>query len=213
MRAFIILFGLTFIFGLTSFSQAKVKDKNVNNQLKSQEYMQWKFTPKWYYYSWYKTKVLGVSITVPGLGLHNNYVKKDKRNIKQEAPTIVAVTLNEKEATQQGDDTDVVYKQELTKFADRTVDIQYELTKSERDNLISQISKELLKYAKNGGENQHVNSISGEVLRIRANIKIIHESHMSNAKKRVAYIGFQEELTNILSMTLRLNNINKTLNL
>lgn len=40
---------------------------------------------------------------------------------------------------------------------------------------------------------------------------IIHDSHMSNSKKREAYLDFDKELIEVLSLITRLNNINKTI--
>ena len=50
-----------------------------------------------------------------------------------------------------------------------------------------------------------------EVTRIKKNIDIIHDSHMSNSKKREAYLDFDKELIEVLSLITRLNNINKTI--
>ena len=47
--------------------------------------------------------------------------------------------------------------------------------------------------------------------RIKKNIDIIHDSHMSNSKKREAYLDFDKELIEVLSLITRLNNINKTI--
>ena len=89
------------------FAQWKVKDKNKNNQWKSMEFQQWKFTPKWYYTLF-----------------HSGYRKTDKRNIKQEAPMVLASALSKAESDKQGESTDSLYKQELSQFADKSIDYQ-----------------------------------------------------------------------------------------
>ena len=63
----------------------------------------------------------------------------------------------------------------------------------------------------NGGNKEHVEVITDEVTRIKKNIDIIHDSHMSNSKKREAYLDFDKELIEVLSLITRLNNINKTI--
>lgn len=59
--------------GIPAMAQS---DEDYYNQVASMEYKQWKFTPKYYYYSWYRVsiKVLGVKISwdEPGLGIHDN---------------------------------------------------------------------------------------------------------------------------------------------
>lgn len=181
-----------------------VKDKNKNNQMKSQEFMQWKFTPKWYYYKWHITK------NPLGLGLHKNYVKTDKRNIIQETPMMAAVAWNKSQAEEQGEKTDVVYKQELFKFADKEVDYQYILTKNNREELLKRINELLSNYSDSGGNPKHIVTITSEVTRIKSNVEIMKDSHIGNAKKREAYLGYEKELVNVLGMIIRLNNLQKT---
>ena len=84
--------------------------------------------------------------------------------------------------------------------------------KRKRENLIEDITKELGEYSDNGGSFENVKTISDELLRIQSNIKIIHESHMSNAKRRESYLSFEQELTELRSLSIRLNKINKIVN-
>lgn len=204
---------------LSSHAQMLVRDKNKTNQLKSQEYMQWKFTPEWYYYSWYYKRIWGVRVRMPGLGVHDRgpggigggdrYVRSDKRNILQEAPTIAFTNITKNNAEEQHKNTDIVYKQELAKFVDKTIDYQYTLSKSTRDNLVVRIENELAKYSKNKGDPKHIKTLNDEVLRILSNVKIIKDSHMSNSKKREAYLQYENELKEVLSYATKLNNFNK----
>jgi len=174
------------------FAQWKVKDKNKNNQWKSMEFQQWKFTPKWYYTLF-----------------HSGYRKTDKRNIKQEAPMVLASALSKAESDKQGESTDSLYKQELSQFADKSIDYQYTLTKSNREDLIENIMTELSSYSKKGGNPENSFKIINEVDRIRSNVTIIHESHMGNAKKREAYLGFEKELKSLYRLVVKLNMLNK----
>ncbi len=174
------------------FAQWKVKDKNKNNQWKSMEFQQWKFTPKWYYTLF-----------------HSGYRKTDKRNIKQEAPMIAASALSKAQSDKQGESTDSLYKQELSQFADKSIDYQYTLTKSNREDLIENIMTELSNYSKKGGNPENSFKIIYEVDRIRTNVTIIHESHMGNAKKREAYLGFEKELKSLHRLVVKLNILNR----
>lgn len=209
-NVFIILL-LLFTYTL-GFSQvvSPVKDKAKLSVLNNIEFKdRVKLQPEWYHYSIWYMKVLGVKIPMVGLGLHNSYAKKDMRNILQEVPLMATVAYTKEEASKQHEETDKVYNQELFKFADKEVDYQYTLTKSKRNELISDITEEISKYAEEGGTTENVKTITDEVIRIRSNIDVIHQSHMSNAKKRESYLSLEQELIELRSLTIRLNNINK----
>ncbi|GJQ04031.1 DUF5045 domain-containing protein [Capnocytophaga canimorsus] len=217
---------LLLLFPLSLFSQVSVKDESKINQLKSMEYAQWEFSPDWYYYSWVRRSrsVFGISWswTEPGLGVHDNgpagvgggdgYVNKDKRNIFQYAPMLVFVRDKKDKTEKQGEKTDIVYKQERAKFADKSIDYQYHFYSSSFKNLQNEIIEGTFKYLKNKGNIENVNIIKTELQRINANISIIHKSHLSNSKKRDAYIEYEDELKELkgyVKSLNRINNINK----
>ncbi len=201
-------------------AQMRVKDKNKINQIKSIEYKQWEFSPDWYYYSWVKRKIFGISIRVPGLGRHDrgpggigiggdNYVNEYDNNVKQYTPmiaTVSSITLPNTE--QQEEDTETVYKQELAKFADKTIDYAYILSKSRRDELKGKFNILYQKYAlKNGSSKEGQNNmyvLKFEYDRIISNVEIIKDSHMSNAIKREAYLQNEQELIELVALTQRL---------
>ena len=68
---------------------------------------------------------------------------------------------------------------------------------------------ELSSYSKKGGNPENSFKIINEVDRIRSNVTIIHESHMGNAKKREAYLGFEKELKSLYRLVVKLNMLNK----
>lgn len=129
----------------------------------------------------------------------------------QEIPMMAAVEYNKSETEKEGYNVDTIYRQELFKFGDKEIDYQYTLTKNRRNDILNDINKKLVEYSSNGGNKEHVEVITDEVTRIKKNIDIIHDSHMSNSKKREAYLGFDKELIEVLSLITRLNNINKTI--
>ncbi|MFQ9248608.1 MAG: hypothetical protein ACLR3R_15075 [Clostridium paraputrificum] len=51
---------------------------------------------------------------------------------------------------------------------------------------------------------KHIEVITDEVTRIKKNIDIIHDSHMSNSKKREAYLDFDKELIEVLSLITKI---------
>ncbi len=194
------------------FSQMPVKDSGKWSVLNNMEFKERvRLQPEWYHYwIWYK-RVFGIKIPMPGMGLHNKYAKEERRNILQETPAMAAVSFTKKQAEQEHETVDTMYRQELVKFTDKSVDYQYTLTKSNRRNLISEITLQLKDYMDNGGEFDKAKVITDEVTRISSNIEIIHKSHMSNSKKREAYLGHEQELRTVLNLVTRMNNLHKTI--
>ena len=209
MKKIILLLSLTF-FSITCFGQKKVKDKGKWSVLHNMEFMnRVKLQPEWYHYAiWYK-KIFGVKVPMVGLGLHRHYAKQDKRLVKQEAPMVAAVYMNKEQTEKEHADAETVYMQELAKFADKSLDYQYILTKSRREELEKKILDNLSAYSSNGGETRFSDIFYKELARIQQNTKIIHDSHLSNAKKREAYLGIEKELIKVNSLVSRLINLNK----
>ncbi len=206
MRKSIFFFLVLSFFCCKVNAQMSVKDKNRTNQIKSMEFMQWKFTPKWYYYKWHWWN------NPLGLGLHKNYVSKDRRNIYQYTPAIASTFLQKNEAEKQEEETEVVYKQELAKFADRSIDYAYTLSKSRRDELKSEFNRFYSEYTIISSDQKSKQTLMFEYNRILSNVKIINDSHMSNAKKREAYLQNEQELVELIALTKRLIKVSNILN-
>jgi len=213
----ILFIALLSCFYFSASAQWMVRDKNMNNQLKSIEFMQWKFTPKWYYYSWYTERVLGIKVTLPGLGFHQHYIDKYGNNIKQYTPTIASVVYQRTEAEKQEKDTKEVYNQELAKFADKEIDYAYTLSASRRNALKTEFLYYYNKYSQANSfmpdGQKNCKTLLFEYERILSNVKIINESHMSNAKKREAYVESEQELVELVALANRLSNLNNVLKL
>ena len=214
MKRVLLFFSLMLIIGTSNvFSQMPVKDKGKWSVLNNMEFMdRVRLQPEYYHYwIWYK-KVLGIKIPLVGLGLHDKYGKQDRRNFQlQEVPMMAVVKYNKSVTEKEGSKVDTIYKQELFKFGDKTIDYQYTLTKNRRNDILNDINKKLVEYSSTNGNKEHIKVITDEVTRINKNIEIIHDSHMSNSKKREAYLDFDKELIEVLSLITRLNNINKTI--
>lgn len=210
MKKFFFSLMLCAVMTTMSFAQEPVKDSGKWSVLNNMEFMERvRLQPEWYHYwIWYK-KIFGIKIPLPGLGLHDSYAKEDRRNILQETPAMAAVAFNRQQAEKEHESVDTMYRQELFKFTDKSVDYQYTLTKSRRNDLLSDITAQLTDYIDNGGDVDKAKVISDEVLRISSNVEIIHDSHMSNAKKREAYLDYEKELVEVLSLVTRMNNLNK----
>ena len=187
---FILLLSSHFGFGQAA---TPVKDKSKINQLKSMEYMQWKFSPRWYY-----------------LLFHNYYRKHNKNNINQYAPTVGIVSYTDQQAEKQKLNTDTVYNHSLTKFVDRSIDVQYTLKKNTFNQLFDSVNVNIQRYLENGGSSDHAFTLTFESERIKSNINIINDSYMSNSIKREAYINQEAELRKLVGISKTLSRINKT---
>jgi hypothetical protein len=189
----IILLFLLLLASLFGFGQAPVKDKSKINQLKSIEYMQWKFSPRWYY-----------------ILFHNYYRKHNKNNINQYAPTMGIVAYTNQQAEKQKVYTDTVYNHSLTEFVDRSIDVQYTLKKNTFNQLFDSVNVNIQRYLDGGGSADNVYTMTFESERIKSNIQIINDSHMSNSIKREAYINQEAELRKLVGISKTLCRINKT---
>lgn len=210
MKKFIISILFYSIASINLFAQEPVKDKGKRTVLHNMVFMnRVRLQPEWYHYWIWHKKVLGIKIPLPGLGLHDKYAKEDRRTIKQIGPSLLAVSFNKEQAEKEHESVDTMYRQELFKFTDKSIDYQYTLTKKRRKDLLSDITYQLDDYINNGGEMDKAKTISDEVKRISSNVEIIHDSHMSNAKKRESYLDCEKELVEVLSLVTRMNKLNK----
>lgn len=209
MKKYILSLSLLLL-STSLFSQTvvPVRDNNKTNQMKSIEFMQWKFTPKWYYYSLWNGGLMG---------LHQRYINNYGKNINQYTPAIASVVYQRTEAEKQEEDTKTVYNQELAKFADKEIDYAYSLSASRRNALKTEFLYYYNKYSQANSfmpdGQRNCKTLLFEYERILSNVKIINESHMSNAKKREAYVESEQELVELVALANRLSNLNNVLKL
>lgn len=187
-------------------------DKDNYNQWASMEYKQWKFTPESYYYSWYKKKIdlglFSIKIDVPGLGVHDdgpggigiggdNYVNESWRQMDGLRSGATVTHLIESSYSRQEDEHwNTVYKGDLATIADRSLDISYSITGDTRNRLKKQITDNL-----QAMDDETADNFRMEYNRILANIDNIHDAHMDNAKKIVAYENENRSLEKLAVLT------------
>lgn len=187
-------------------------DKDNYNQWASMEYKQWKFTPESYYYSWYKKKIdlglFSIKIDVPGLGVHDdgpggigiggdNYVNESWRQMDGLRSGATVTHLIESSYSRQEDEHwNTVYKGDLATIADRSLEISYSITGDTRNRLKKQITDNL-----QAMDDETADNFRMEYNRILANIDNIHDAHMDNAKKIVAYENENRSLEKLAVLT------------
>lgn len=220
MKKILITISLLIVGINTSFAQ---HDEDNYNQWASMEFKQWDFSPKSYYYSWVKKKVLWWYIDVPGTGIHDrgvagthipkgdNYVNQDWRQMSRLRAISVAST-----SKQTNNDANVneqwktLNQIDVLTYADKNIDAAYAITQGEREKLTNSIMTSMILLF-SMDEEKTANFVK-EFNRIISNIKTINKAHMENAKKVIAYSQENKslkELDNSLNMVNLLIKTNK----
>lgn len=152
---FIVWMAVFFSFGMTCHAQ-----KDVYNQIASMEYRQWKFTPEYYYYSWYMKKIdLGlftIKTKVPGLGMHDNgpggigfpgdnYVNEPWRMMSPlRASTVAEALLESRNTESEKDYWNKIMTKDLMVIADRSTNLPMVGAKSVTADEREEISQSIL---------------------------------------------------------------------
>jgi hypothetical protein len=179
----------------TMSAQMIYHDGNNYNQIASEEFKQWDFSPKEYYYSWYKKKVVFWHVTVPGLGVHDkgfagthvpkgdNYVNERWRQMTPlRAASVATNAMNEEKVEEISKKWEEMAKQAALEEADALVDAAYSITSSERNRLKRKITENILH-----NEMKTMTNLTLEYERILSNIKYIKDSRLGNAERLEAY--------------------------
>jgi hypothetical protein len=193
MRKRKIATGLMSLLALAFASAPVNADRHNYNQWASMEFKQWHFTPTWYYYSWYTRYVLGIPITLPGLGIHDSgpggiglgdhYVDERWRRMTPLRNVSVAEhTLETERNKKETEEWNDVYQKDMLTIADRNLDAGYSITNDRRNDLIENVDG----YATIISDYEK-ERVKEEKERILSNVKVIRNTHMDNAKKIAAY--------------------------
>ena len=180
------------------------------DQWASMEFMQWKFSPEGYYYSWVHKKFLGVTFKLPGAGIHDrgtagtrlplpgdNYVNERWRQMSGLRIEAVSMAkMEEEQKNQIKDKWEGIMKRDAFEFADKAVDTGKLIEDDKRGKLCSQITK----MAEELPTGESLN-IMDEYERIRQNIKIIHGAFIPNSDKIIAYRKQMHKLERLNKIT------------
>ncbi|WP_157593595.1 hypothetical protein [Pontibacter actiniarum] len=173
-----------------------VNSKNTRYQLEREVITRWgKFNPKWYF-----------------ILFHNKYRKgPDRRNMLQLAPTMALLSQNRVKAEAQEEAVSQVYEQEMFKFADRSLNKGYHLLyKKKIDELNTALLGMNAEAVQAGVQADYILAIHTERDRINADIKIILDSYLDDAKKGEQLRVYIGELTALRNDFRRLISLFKT---
>lgn len=201
---------------VTSAKTPVVHDKEKEKQWRSMENGPWDFAPDWYYYFLHKD-YSGASKKWLWRGFKSGYVVKfdeNKSNIKRIMP--VRVTAEEtqrqklKQAEKERAHIEELYKEEVTREADRSVDVTYASYKDEFNRMQDCITDGLLYCLQksDGKLSYQVDELSRQNKVLCADIAYIHKTGvgygLENAKRRQAYEEAKEKMGVLVSRTAHL---------
>ena len=173
-----------------------VNSKNTRYQLEREVVTRWgKFNPKWYF-----------------ILFHNKYRKgPDRRNMLQLAPTMALLSQNRVKALAQEEAVSQVYEQEMFKFADRSLNKGYHLLyKKKIDELNTALLGMNAEAVQAGVQADYILAIHAERDRINADIGIILDAYLDDAKKGEQLRVYIGELTALRNDFRRLISLFKT---
>ncbi|MEJ8804149.1 hypothetical protein [Pontibacter sp. H249] len=173
-----------------------VNSKNTRYQLEREVVTRWgKFNPKWYF-----------------ILFHNKYRKgPDRRNMLQLAPTMALLNQNRVKAEAQEEAVSQVYEQEMFKFADRSLNKGYHLLyKKKIDELNTALLGMNAEAVQAGVQADYILAIHAERDRINADIGILLDAYLDDAKKGEQLRVYIGELTALRNDFRRLISLFKT---
>ena len=193
-----------------------IHDKQKEKQWRSMENGPWDFAPDWYYYFLHK-KYSGAEMYWKWAGFKSGYrvrFKEEKSNVRRIMPVRVTAEETQRQKVSQAEKerayVEELYKEELVREADRTVDLTYSAYKDEFNRMQDCISDGLLYCLhKSNGELQYqVDEISRVNEVLCSDIAYIHKTgpgyELENAKRQQAYEDAKKLMEDLVSRTARL---------
>ena len=193
-----------------------IHDDQKEKQWKSMENGPWDFSPDWYYYFLHKN-YSGAEMYWKWAGFKSGYrvrFKEEKSNIKRIMPVRVTAEETQRQKLTQVEKerayVEELYKEELLREADRTVDLTYATYKDEFNRMQNCISDGLL-YCLHKSDGKHQYQVD-EISRVNevlcADIAYIHKTgvgyELENAKRQQAYEDAKKRMGELVSRTARL---------
>lgn len=193
-----------------------IHDNQKEKQWTSMENGPWDFAPDWYYYFLHKN-YSGAEMYWKWAGFKSGYrvrFKEEKSNVKRIMPVRVTAEETQRQKLSQVENerayVEELYKEELLREADRTVDLTYSSYKDEFNRMQDCISDGLLYCLhKSDGKLQYqVHEISRVNEVLCADIEYIHKTgvgyELENAKRQQAYEDAKKRMGDLVSRTARL---------
>lgn len=213
-RTLLCLVMLTMPF--SSFAQRPTRDKEKEKQWKSMENGPWNFAPDWYYY-FLHNKYSGAEMYWKWAGFNSGFrvrFKEKDSNVKRIMPTRVTAEETQRQKVKKVETErkhiEELYKEELVREADRSVDLTYASYKDEFDRMQDSITDGLLYCMKksDGKLKYQVDELSRQNEILCSGIAYIHKTGVSygleNAKRQQAYEEAKTKMQELVNQTAHL---------
>ena len=213
-RALLCMMMLTMPF--SSSAQRPSRDKEKEKQWKSMENGPWNFAPDWYYY-FLHNKYSGAEMYWKWAGFNSGFrvrFKEKDSNVKRIMPTRVTAEETQRQKVKKVETErkyiEELYKEELVREADRSVDLTYASYKDEFDRMQDCITDGLLYCMKksDGKLKYQVDEISRQNEILCSGIAYIHKTGvgygLENAKRQQAYEEAKTKMQELVNQTAHL---------
>ena len=213
-RALLCMMMLTMPF--SSSAQRPSRDKEKEKQWKSMENGPWNFAPDWYYY-FLHNKYSGAEIYWKWAGFNSGFrvrFKEKDSNVKRVMPTRVTAEETQRQKVKKVETErkyiEELYKEELVREADRSVDLTYASYKDEFDRMQDCITDGLLYCMKksDGKLKYQVDELSRQNEILCSGIAYIHKTGvgygLENAKRQQAYEEAKTKMQELVNQTAHL---------
>ena len=210
-RTLLCLVMLTMPF--SSFAQRPTRDKEKEKQWKSMENGPWNFAPDWYYY-FLHNKYSGAEMYWKWAGFNSGFrvrFKEKDSNVKRIMPTRVTAEETQRQKVKKVETErkhiEELYKEELVREADRSVDLTYASYKDEFDRMQDSITDGLLYCMKksDGKLKYQVDELSRQNEILCSGIAYIHKTGvgygLENAKRQQAYEEAKTKMQELVNQT------------
>lgn len=201
---------------LSSSAQRPARDKEKEKQWKSMENGSWDFAPDWYYY-FLHNKYSGAEMYWKWAGFNSGFrvrFKEKDSNVKRIMPTRVTAEETQRQKVKKVETErkyiEELYKEELVREADRSVDLAYASYKDEFDRMQGCITDGLLYCMKksDGKLKYQVDELSRQNEILCSGIAYIHKTGvgygLENAKRQQAYEEAKTKMQELVNQTAHL---------
>ena len=211
-----LLYMMMLTMPFSSFAQRPTRDKEKEKQWKSMENGPWNFAPDWYYY-FLHNKYSGAEMYWKWAGFNSGFrvrFKEKDSNVKRIMPTRVTAEETQRQKVKKVETErkyiEELYKEELVREADRSVDLTYASYKDEFDRMQDCITDGLLYCMKksNGKLKYQVDELSRQNEILCSGIAYIHKTGvgygLENAKRQQAYEEAKTKMQKLVNQTAHL---------
>ena len=211
-----LLYMMMLTMPFSSFAQRPTRDKEKEKQWKSMENGPWNFAPDWYYY-FLHNKYSGAEMYWKWAGFNSGFrvrFKEKDSNVKRIMPTRVTAEESQRQKVKKVETElkyiDELYKEELVREADRSVDLTYASYKDEFDRMQDCITDGLLYCMKksDGKLKYQVDELSRQNEILCSGIAYIHKTGvgygLENAKRQQAYEEAKTKMQELVNQTAHL---------